>query len=125
VLPDTLDHPANREMKQIVTPYYRDATFGYFASLGYASARLVEDVMREAFKQGGELTRASMLEAAGRMTQYNCQGLCKDVNLRPPAATHGGNHNIWIVRANGGRWLTEAGPIDAWQAETWPRPGRP
>jgi ABC-type branched-subunit amino acid transport system substrate-binding protein len=125
VLPDTLDHPANREMKQIVTTYYRDATFGYFASLGYASARLVEDVLREAFKEGGELTRASALGAAGRMTRYDCRGLCKDVNLKPPAGTHGGNHNIWMVRADRGRWLNEAGPIDAWQTEAWPRPGRP
>lgn len=120
VLPDTLDHPAVREMKEIVRTYYRDADFGYFASLGYASARLVEDVIREAFRSGGELTRTEVLRAAGRMTSYDCDGLCKDVNLKPPAARHGGNHNVWIVRAQDGKWVTDAGPIDAFEAETWP-----
>jgi len=47
------------------------------------------------------------------------------VNLRPPAAQHGGNHNVWLVRAVDGVWEVDAGPIDAWRSETWPRPGRP
>lgn len=126
VLPDTVDHPANREMKDIVRTYYgQNASFGYFASLGYASARLVEDVVREAFRGGGELTRDGMIAAAGRMTAYGCHGLCKDVNLRTPAATHGGNHNIWMVKAENGAWAQAAGPIDAWQAESWPCRGKP
>ena len=125
VLPDSADDPAVDEMKQIVRTFYRDASFGYFASLGYASARMASDVLREAFRGGGELTRAGVLEAAARITSYDCHGLCKDVNLRPPAAQHGGNHNVWLVRAVDGVWEVDAGPIDAWQSETWPRPGRP
>ncbi len=125
VLPDAVDVPANREMKKIVTTYYRDADFGYFASLGYASARLVEDLIRASFQAGGALTRPGLLKAASGITAYNCHGLCKNVNLRPPPSTHGGNHNIWIVRATRGKWVMAAGPIDAWRTETWPRPGRP
>lgn len=124
ILPDTVDAPATKEMRQIVTTYYRNATFGYFAGLGFASARLVEDVLREAFK-AGDLTRPGVLAAASRITRYDCHGLCKDVSLAPPAARTGGNHNVWVVRASKGKWLYDAGPIDAWQAETWPRPGRP
>jgi branched-chain amino acid transport system substrate-binding protein len=125
VLPDAIDVPANREMKKIVTTYYRGAEFGYFASLGYASARLVEDLIRQAFSAGGTLTRGGFLKAASGIARYNCHGLCKDVNLAPPPSTSGGNHNIWIVRARQGRWVAEAGPIDAWRTPTWPRPGRP
>jgi branched-chain amino acid transport system substrate-binding protein len=125
LVPDTMDVPANREMKQIVTTYYRDASFGYFASLGYASARLVEDLIRQAFKTGSTLTRPGFLRAAGQITNYSCHGLCKDVDLAPPASKSGGNHNVWIVRAKNGKWVYEAGPIDAWRASTWPRPGRP
>jgi branched-chain amino acid transport system substrate-binding protein len=125
LLPDTVDAPPNREMKKIVNTYYRNASFGYFASLGYASARLVEDLIRESFQSSATLTRAGFLKAAARIPSYSCHGLCKDVNLQPPPRTHGGNHNIWIVRAKGGKWVLEAGPIDAWRAPTWPRPGRP
>ncbi|MGH2758542.1 MAG: ABC transporter substrate-binding protein, partial [Actinomycetota bacterium] len=125
VLPDSVDAPANREMKRIVATYYPEADFGYFSSLGYASARMVEDLIREAFKAGGALTRSGFLSAASRITSYDCHGLCKDVNLRPPPRTHGGNHNVWIVRASRGRWVMAAGPIDAWRTSTWPRPGRP
>jgi hypothetical protein len=125
VLPDSVDVPANREMKSIVTTYYRDADFGYFASLGYASARLVEDLIRAAFQAGGSLTRPGFLRAASGISSYDCHGLCKDVNLKPPPKTHGGNHNVWVVRAVKGKWVMTAGPIDAWRTETWPRPGRP
>jgi len=125
VLPDAVDHPANSEMKKIVTTYYRDADFGYFSSLGYASARLVEDLIRAAFRSGNELTRSELLNAAAGITSYDCHGLCKDVNLKPPPRTHGGNHNVWIVRASRGGWVMDGGPIDAWRTETWPRPGRP
>ncbi len=125
VVPDTVDIPANREMKQIVTTYYRDADFGYFASLGYASARLVSDLIQESLRSGASLTRPGILQVASRISAYDCHGLCKDVNLASPPAKHGGNHNIWIVRASRGRWVRAAGPIDAWRTETWPRPGRP
>jgi branched-chain amino acid transport system substrate-binding protein len=125
LVPDSVDIPANRQMKQIVTTYYRDASFGYFASLGYASARLVEDLIRQAFADGGTLTRAGFLKAAAQIKNYGCHGLCKDVNLTPPPSVSGGNHNVWIVRAKGGKWVYEAGPIDAWRTSTWPRPGRP
>ncbi|HYZ91944.1 MAG TPA: ABC transporter substrate-binding protein [Actinomycetota bacterium] len=125
VLPDSVDVAPNREMKKIVTTYYRDADFGYFSSLGYASARLVEDLIRETFKKSPSLTRPGLLDAAAGITAYDCHGLCKDVNLRPPPSTHGGNHNIWVVRAAKGKWVKVAGPIDAWRTETWPRQGRP
>ena len=125
LVPDSVDTAANREMKQIVRTYYRDASFGYFASLGYASARLVTDLIRQAFAAGGSLTRPGLLKAATAIGSYGCHGLCKDVNLTPPLRTHGGNHNVWIVRAKGGKWVLEAGPIDAWRTPTWPRPGQP
>ena len=125
LVPDSVDSPANREMKQIVTTYYRDASFGYFASLGYASARLVTDLLRDAFRSSATLTRSGFLKAAAGISNYNCHGLCKDVSLAPPPSRSGGNHNVWIVRAQRGKWVLVTGPVDAWRTPTWPRPGRP
>lgn len=129
VLPDTVDTPAAREMKRIVQRYFPGASFGYFTVLAYASAQMTVDIVRRIIDSGQELTRQNVLAVAAQMRDYGCSGLCKDVNLRPPAAQTGGNHNIWIVRADfstgKGRWVYEAGPIDAFQSETWPCRGRP
>jgi hypothetical protein len=70
-----------------------------------------------------------MLAAAAAITNYGCNGLCRDVSLAAPACRSGGNHNVWIVRADfstgSPRWLSEAGPFDAFDTETWPTPGKP
>ncbi|MGH2829073.1 MAG: ABC transporter substrate-binding protein [Actinomycetota bacterium] len=128
VLPDLVDSPATTEMRRIVHRYFPGASFGYFTVLSYVSAQMVVDLVRSLFDSGGELSRQNIIATAGGMTSYACGGLCKDVNLRPPAAQSGGNHNVWIVRADfstgRGRWVYEAGPIDAFRSETWPCPGR-
>ncbi|HVL89710.1 MAG TPA: ABC transporter substrate-binding protein [Actinomycetota bacterium] len=130
LVPDTVDNPATREMKKIIRTYYPNAEMGYFTTLAYASARMVADVIEGALDTGKELTRSEALGAAAKITSYDCHGLCKGVNLAPPAARTGGNHNIWIVRADfsqdsKGRWVYEAGPIEAYSVRTWPCPGKP
>lgn len=129
VVPDTVASPPTDEMKRIVRTYYPDASFGYFAELGFASARLVADVIDGILAGGAELNRGAVLSRAAAMTSYDCHGLCRGVNLRPPASRTGGNHNVWIVRADfssgAGRWVMDAGPIDAFNARTWPCRGRP
>lgn len=131
VLPPSVDHPANRDMKRTVGRYESDVDFGYFTSLAYASARMTVDVLREALTIDPDLSRASVLEAAARLTSYGCHGLCRNVNLAPPAARSGGNHHVWLVRARfsnddeDAQWVLDGGPIDAFRSETWPRPGRP
>lgn len=129
LLPPSVDAPAIREMKKIIGTYEKDISYGYFTVLGYASARMSVDVLRRALRADPTLTRASALKAAGQITSYDCNGLCEGVNLAPPAALHGGNHRIWIVRSKydrnaGGHWVLDGGPVDAWRAETWPTPGR-
>lgn len=128
LLPPAVRAPATDEMRRIITTYYPDAEFGYFTELSYASARMFADTIGAAIAAGGDLTRTSALNAAAGLTHYDCHGLCKDVNLAPPASRSGGNHNIWIVRADfssgTGRWVYEAGPIDAYKVSTWPCPGR-
>ncbi|HVL32008.1 MAG TPA: ABC transporter substrate-binding protein [Actinomycetota bacterium] len=130
LMPPSVDNAAVRDMKRIVGTYEKNVDYGYFTALGYASARLTVDVLTEALKVDPKLTRASVLKAAARMTSYQCHGLCKDVNLTPPAAVHGGNHYVWMVRskfdrASPDQWVLDGGPVDAWRSETWPRPGRP
>jgi len=130
LLPASVDAAAIREMKSTVARYESDVDWGYFTVLGYASARMTVDVLREALKIDPKLSRASVLQAAARITNYQCHGLCRDVNLAPPAAVGGGNHHVWMVRARFDRssedqWVLDGGPVDAWRSETWPRPGRP
>lgn len=130
LIPPSVDHPAVREMKRIVGTYERDVDYGYFTALGYASARMTVDVLRDALKLDPKLSRASALQAAARMRSYDCHGLCKDVSLAAPASVHGGNHYVWMVRARYDRdaddqWELDGGPVDAWRTETWPRPGKP
>jgi ABC-type branched-subunit amino acid transport system substrate-binding protein len=130
LLPPSVNAPGVREMKRIVGTYEKDIDYGYFTALGYASARLLVDVLRDALARSPQLTRSGVLAAASRIHSYSCHGLCKDVNLAPPAARTGGNHHVWMVRAKFDRdskdqWVLDGGPIDAWRSETWPRPGRP
>lgn len=129
LLPSDVKAPATAEMKRIIRTYYPDAEFGYFTELAYASARLVADTIAKSLTNNPELSRVSTLNAASQMTNYNCNGLCKDVNLSPPASRTGGNHNVWIVRADfsgdEGRWVTEFGPINAYATRTWPCPNQP
>lgn len=129
VLPDTEDTPATEEMRRVIRRFNSNATFGYFASLGYSSALMVMDLVDRILADGKALTRANVLAAARSIGSYNCRGLCKSVNLSPPAKQTGGNHNVWIVRADfstgKGRWVKEAGPIDVFTVDTWPCPGKP
>lgn len=130
LVPDTVNNPATAEMKKIIRTYYPNADMGYFTTLAYASARMVADVIERVVDAGKELSRTEALAAAAGITSYDCHGLCKGVNLAPPAARTGGNHNIWIVRADfsqdsKGRWVYEAGPIDSYSVRTWPCPGKP
>lgn len=130
LLPPSLNVPPVNEMKRIIGTYEHDMDYGYFTALAYASARMTVDILREALKVDAKLSRGSVLKAASRITSYDCHGLCRGVNLAPPAAVHGGNHNVWMVgarydRAADAQWVFDGGPIDAWRSETWPRPGRP
>ena len=129
LLPDTEVTPATTEMKSIIRRYFPDASLGYFTELSFASARMVVDLVAKLVSQGNELSRTNLLAAASAITNYDCHGLCKDVALRPPACKSGGNHTVWIVRADfssgHGRWVKEAGPFDAFDVQTWPNPGKP
>lgn len=130
LLPPMLDVAPVRDMKKIVGRYESDVDYGYFTALGYASARMTVDVLREALKADPKLSRASVLAAAARLNDYNCHGLCKHVNLAPPMATSGGNHYVWLVRSKFERgadsqWEFDGGPVNVWRARTWPRPGKP
>jgi len=130
LLPDTEVTPATTEMKSIIRRYFPGASLGYFTELSFASARMVVDLVGRLVAEGKQLSRQNLLAAAAAITDYGCHGLCKDVALRPPACKSGGNHTVWIVRADfskssAGRWVKEAGPFDAFDVETWPTPGRP
>lgn len=129
ILPPSVDAPATRQMKQVISRYFPDATYGYFTALSYASAQMLVDLVRAVYDSGQPLTRQSMLDMAKKISNYSCQGLCKGVNLAPPAGRTGGNHNVWIVRADfssgSGDWVLEKGPIDAFRTGTWPCPGKP
>ncbi len=129
LLPDTEDTPATREMRSIIRRYFPRASFGYFTELSFASARMVVDLVAKVVADGKQLSRQNLLAAASSITNYDCHGHCKDVTLRPPACKSGGNHTVWIVRADfssgTGRWVKEAGPFDAFDVQTWPNPGKP
>jgi branched-chain amino acid transport system substrate-binding protein len=129
VQPESVNNAASAEMKSIIRTYYPKASFGYFTQLAYSSARMVTDLIERVLANGQELNRTNILAAARATTAYNCHGLCANVNLSPPAGRTGGNHNVWIVRADfstgKGRWVSVAGPMDAFRSRTWPCPGRP
>lgn len=130
LLPPSQNVAAVREMKRIVGTYEKNVDYGYFTALGYASARMFADITAAALRIDPTLSRRSLLQGASGIRDYSCRGLCRDVNLAAPAAKHGGNHWVWMVRARYGQneddqWIYADGPIDAWRAETWPRPGRP
>ncbi|MHB8513343.1 MAG: ABC transporter substrate-binding protein [Actinomycetota bacterium] len=129
LLPSDVSTPATQLMQSVIHTYYPDAELGYFTELSYGSARLFADVITRALQAGGDLTRDKALKAASQITSYDCNGLCKDVNLAPPVSRSGGNHNIWIVKSDfssgQGRWVEQAGPIDAFNVSTWPCPGKP
>ena len=130
LLPPSEDTASVHEMKKIVAKYEHDVQWGYFTALGYASARMTVDVLRKALEDNPKLTRASTLTAASGIQHYDCHGLCRDVNLAAPAAVHGGNHFVWMVRSKfdqdaASQWGMDGGPVDAWQSRTWPRKGRP
>lgn len=129
VLPEDVEGAATREMKKVITTYYPEASFGYFTQLSYASAQMTVDLIDDILAAGADLTRTAIIAAARARGSYSCNGLCKSVSLAPPASRSGGNHNIWIVRSDyssgKGRWVYEAGPIDAFRVRTWPCPGKP
>ncbi|MCA1831620.1 MAG: ABC transporter substrate-binding protein [Actinobacteria bacterium] len=125
VVPDTEKIPPVNEMKSIMRTYYPDVSFGYWNTLAFASARMFTDLVGDVLRSGKELNRQTLLEAAAGHVSYDCHGLCKDVNLTPPMSQSGGNHWVWIVKAQNGHWVKVAGPLDAYQSETWPCPGRP
>jgi ABC-type branched-subunit amino acid transport system substrate-binding protein len=126
VLPPSVNSPANTEMKRTIARYESDVQHGYFTSLAYASARMTVDVLRRALKIDPELSRASVLRAAASLRSYDCHGLCRNVNLAPPAAASGGNHFVWMVRARfdkraDSQWVLDGGPVDAFEQPTWGR----
>lgn len=129
VQPESVSNAASAEMKSIIRTYYPKASLGYFTQLAYASARMVADLIERVVQNRQELSRTNILAAARATSAYNCHGLCADVNLSPPAGRTGGNHNVWIVRADfstgKGRWVAVAGPNDAFRSRTWPCPRRP
>lgn len=125
LVPASADVAAIREMKQIVSQYYSGVSHGYWSVLAYASARMLVDVLAQTARTG-PLTRERVFQTLKSIDAYDCHGLCKSVNLTPPMATRGGNHSVWIVRAQGDTWVQDSpDAVDAWTTETWPRPGRP
>jgi branched-chain amino acid transport system substrate-binding protein len=106
LFPPTVSNAATNEMRKIVGTYYQDVEYGYFTELGYASARLLVDLIK---RTGTSLERASLLATARRQTSYDTGGFTNP--KRPLDLTPGVEHprDMIIVRMSGGKWVQESG----------------
>jgi branched-chain amino acid transport system substrate-binding protein len=106
LFPPTVPNAATNEMRKVVGTYYQDVEYGYFTELGYASARLLVDLIR---RTGADLERASLLATARSLTSYDTGGFTNP--KRPLDLTPGIEHprDMIIVRMSGGKWLQESG----------------
>jgi branched-chain amino acid transport system substrate-binding protein len=106
LFPPTVPNPATNEMRKVVGTYYQDVEYGYFTELGYASARLLVDLIE---RTGTSLERASLLATARAQTSYDTGGFTNP--KRPLDLTPGVEHprDMIIVRMQAGKWVQESG----------------
>ena len=83
----------------------QDVEYGYFTELGYASARLLVDLIK---RTGADFDRASVLATARSLTRYDTGGFTNPA--RPINLTPGVEHprDMIIVRMQGGKWVQES-----------------
>ncbi len=106
LFPPTVSNAATNEMRRIVGTYYQDVEYGYFTELGYASARLLVDLIRRA---GASADRARVLATARSLTSYDTGGFTNPD--RPLNLTPGVEHprDMIIVRMQGSKWVQDSG----------------
>ena len=106
LFPPTVPNAATNEMRRVISTYYQDVEYGYFTELGYASARLLVDLIK---RTGADLERASLLATARAQTSYDTGGFTNP--KRPLDLTPGVEHprDMIIVRMQGGKWVQESG----------------
>lgn len=105
LFPPTVPNAATNEMRKVVSTYYQDVEYGYFTELGYASARLLVDLI----ERTDDLDRASLLATARSLTSYDTGGFTNP--KRPLDLTPGVEHprDMIIVRMQDGKWVQESG----------------
>jgi branched-chain amino acid transport system substrate-binding protein len=110
LFPPTVSNAATNEMRRIVGTYYQDVEYGYFTELGYASARMLVDLIK---RTGAGLDRAKLLATARSLTRYDTGGFTNP--KRPIDLTPGVEHprDMIIVRMQGGKWVQESGWLAA------------
>jgi hypothetical protein len=93
-------------MRKIVGTYYQDVEYGYFTELGYASARLLVDLIK---RGGADVDRAGLLATARAQTSYDTGGFTNP--KRPLDLTPGVEHprDMIIVRMQGSKWVQDSG----------------
>ncbi len=106
MFPPTVPNPATNEMRKIVGTYYQDVEYGYFTELGYASARLLVDLIK---RSGANADRAGVLATARSLTSYDTGGFTNP--NRPIDLTPGVEHprDMIIVRMQGSKWVQDSG----------------
>jgi ABC-type branched-subunit amino acid transport system substrate-binding protein len=106
LFPPTVPNKATNEMREIISRYYQDVEYGYFTELGYASARMLVDLIK---RTGSNLERATLLATAKRQTAYDTGGFTNP--RRPINLTPGVEHprDMIIVRMSGEKWVQESG----------------
>ena len=106
LFPPTVPNPATNEMRRVVGTYYRDVEYGYFTELGYASARMLVDLIK---RTGSDLERATLLDTARSLTRYDTGGFTNP--KRPINISPGVEHprDMIIVRMQDEKWVQESG----------------
>jgi branched-chain amino acid transport system substrate-binding protein len=104
LFPPQVSSPATDEMRRIVGRYYSNVEYGYFTELGYASARVLVDLLRRAGPD-----RNKVIAAARGLTAYDTGGFTNPA--RPVDLSPGSEHprDMIIVRSEGGAWKQETG----------------
>ena len=106
LFPPTVPNAATNEMRRVVGTYYKDVEYGYFTELGYASARMLVDLIK---RTGADLERASLLATARSLKRYDTGGFTNP--KRPIDITPGVEHprDMIIVRMQDEKWVQESG----------------
>ena len=104
LFPPQVSSPATDEMRRVVGRYYSNVEYGYFTELGYASARVLVDLLRRAGPD-----RNKVVAAARGLTAYDTGGFTNPA--RPVDLSPGSEHprDMIIVRSEGGAWKQETG----------------
>jgi len=103
LFPPQVHTPATDQMRATISRYYSGVEYGYFTELGYVSARLLVDVLRQA----GVPDRAKVLAVARGLNAYDSHGFTNPA--RPVDLTPGREHprDMILVRMQGGTWVQE------------------